>query len=477
MTEQWQPIDGPKPVDPTVTGPPPMARRQRKALVLAVTCAVVSTAGLAASTLIKSPREVAATTRAPQPSLVTATVERRVLASTVVSRGIVAAATQVQAAPLSSTQGATTQIVTAVRTKVGKRVKAGEVLLEVSGRPLVVLTGPVPAYRDLKPADKGRDVAALQEALGSLGHYRGGDRDGSFGPATKRAVLRLYAAIGYDAPDTGGPGGSRDREALASAETAVEEARRQVTAMRRRIAAGATAGRAEEPLTEQVTYLIQSRERAERSYSDLVSRTGPMLPMAEVIFVPGLPAQVSQLAAKLGQQVQAPLVTLAVGELTVLAKLTPEVAKLVKPAMSAQIVAEALGTEVTAAVASVGTVTTEDVAGPVGSEAAGNAKAAPATGPPYAPVTVRPRKALPPAWAGQDVRVTISAAQTAGPMLVVPLSAVSSGADGRTTVARLGDNQQVSRVEVVAGASGDGFVAVNVANDALAEGDLVVIGG
>ncbi len=71
--------------------------------------------------------------------------------------------------------------------------------------------------------------------------------------------------------------------------------------------------------------------------------------------------------------------------------------------------------------------------------------------------------------------MTVTSAQTASPVLVVPLSAVSAGADGRTTVSVLGTNDQVSRVEIRAGVSGDGFVEITPIGGELSEGDRVVV--
>ncbi|MGH3417583.1 MAG: hypothetical protein ACRDSS_14025, partial [Actinocrinis sp.] len=134
-----------------ITGREPARRpagpgHSRRALLwTAVGAALVSTGGLAASTLVKSPAQQAAETGPPAASVLTAAVENRVLKNTVVARGTVEAARQVQVTPSGSTQGSATQVVTAVRTKSGARVEPGAVLLEVSGRPLIALPGAVPA--------------------------------------------------------------------------------------------------------------------------------------------------------------------------------------------------------------------------------------------------------------------------------------------------------------------------------------------
>jgi hypothetical protein len=60
-------------------------------------------------------------------------------------------------------------VVSAVSGRVGERVLPGEVLVEVSDRPLFVLAGEVPAFRDMVQGDSGQNIAELQAALSGLG--------------------------------------------------------------------------------------------------------------------------------------------------------------------------------------------------------------------------------------------------------------------------------------------------------------------
>lgn len=50
-------------------------------------------------------------------------------------------------------------------------------LLEVTGRPVTVLEGVLPMWRDFEPGIEGPDVLQLQEALARLGRYRGGPNE------------------------------------------------------------------------------------------------------------------------------------------------------------------------------------------------------------------------------------------------------------------------------------------------------------
>ncbi|MDP9795139.1 peptidoglycan hydrolase-like protein with peptidoglycan-binding domain [Catenuloplanes nepalensis] len=446
-------------------GPTPIARRRRLTLALAAVCAVLSTAGLLASTLVKSPQQLLADSSPPPPTQLTAAVEKRVLTSTVVARGTVEASARLEITPTAA-EGAGTLVLTAARVEAGAEVKAGQVLLAVSGRPLIVLKGAVPAYRDLKPGDTGADVTQLQKALRDLRHYQGGDTDGTFGGATKDAVRGLYQQAGYDVPDTGGPGGRTDRPALTEAAAAVDAAHAEVSAMRRRIKDGPASAPGEAPLTEQLARLEDRLADAVAAEADLIATTGPMVPLDEVAFVPEVPARVSTFTARVGDQVEAPLIVLSSGALRVAVRLRPEQAGLIRADQAAALRADSLGQDADATVTSVGELTTDPA--PAEGEA-GNAAG------PYHPVLVTPKKPLPAQWAGQDVRVTITAAQTDGEVLVVPLSAVSAGADGRTTVSTVDATGAVTRVEVRAGASGDGFVAVSPAGGELAAGDRVVV--
>ncbi|MET8257742.1 peptidoglycan-binding protein [Micromonospora sp. NPDC005205] len=445
----------------------PLVRRQHIALVVAIACALLATGGMVASFFIKSPQQQLAESGPPQASLITAEVTKRVLESTLVTRGMVAAGTNIEVTPVVEDAGA--QVVTAVRVKVGDEVESGAVLVAVSARPLIVLPGALPGYRDLKPASEGTDVKQLQAALASLGYSTRGDKAGYFGPKTKAAVRKLYGKVGYDAADTGGPGGKGDKAALKSAAEAVTAAQEAVDAVQRRINANERVGAAEKPLARQLRDLKRALADAKQARSDLVASTGTMLPLSEFVFVPSLPARVTAFSAKVGDAVVAPLVTLSAGRLAVQVKLRQDQAGLLRPGMPVQLGAETLGKNAAGAVASIGEVTTDS-----GQTESGTDDPA-TTGTPYVPLSITPDDTLPAEWAGLDVRVTITAARTDTEVLVVPLSGVSAGADGRTTVSVVDPEGSVTRVEVRAGVSGDGFVEVTPISGTLAEGAQVVV--
>ncbi len=144
---------------------------------------------------IQSPDQAASRAEAPEPSWITASVERRVLAQTVISRGDVRPEVAINVGPPSSIDG--DPVVTGISVATGDEVGEGTRLVEVSGRPVIVLQGDVPVYRSLKPGMAGADVAQLQAALTRLGCDTAADA-GSYGEATKACVAKLYNDAGYD---------------------------------------------------------------------------------------------------------------------------------------------------------------------------------------------------------------------------------------------------------------------------------------
>ena len=469
-----------------------LATRKRAFVAVALGAALMSAGGLAAATLVKSPAQAAAESKAPKPSILTAAVEKRVLTDALVTRGTASATTQIQVTPVAATaEGVAAQLVSALHTSVGKTVEAGDVLLDISGRPLIALHGTVPAFRDLKPNDDGDDVSELQQALADLGYSSSGDRKGHFGDATKDAVKRFYTHLGYDVPTTGGPNDDGDRDKLLGAQNAVDTAQHALDDFDRvqaalRVQATATptptataTDNGQVPASVQRDRLKKTLDQAKNAQALLFATTGTMFPLSEAVFVPAFPAQVTQLPVKIGDKVTGPVLTLSAGQLGVTAHVTPDQGRLLKPGMKVDIIAEALGKEATGSVSSVGAVTTDTTPpGTLQAGGSGGAVQPGAAGPSYVPVVISPSTALDAqTWSGQDVRVTITSAATSGPVLVVPLSAISAGADGKTTVSKLGaDGQTVTRVEVRAGISGAGFVEIGpVAVGSIVEGDRVVV--
>ncbi|GAA1957173.1 peptidoglycan-binding protein [Catenulispora subtropica] len=291
-------------------------------------------------------------------------------------------------------------------------------------------------YRDLKPGAVGGDVAQLQNALSALGYSSGPDTPGQFGTGTKAAVTAFYNRLGYPVPTTGGSDDAGGKTA-------------------------AIAG-------------------------------GPMVPAAEIVFAPTFPLHVEAFNGALGSTVAAPLLTVNSGSLMISSVLQPGQNAMVKPGMKVQLLAEGLdGQTATGTVTTVGTYnagTQQSGAVPPAQGSAPSNGTVPASSgdggrqpqvrlTPGYPMTVTPDGPLPDGWSGQDVRVTIVNAATSAAVLAVPVSAISTGADGQSSVTVVGVGQSRRRVPVTAGASADGNVEVTPTQpDALREGDTVVIG-
>jgi hypothetical protein len=145
---------------------------------------------------IQSPAEMAARTAAPEPSAILVPVESRVLSSDVVTRGTVrfGLPQPISIAP-STVKGGIGLISSLPRPNTG--FGEGEVILSASGRPVFVLRGETPAFRDMAPGTSGGDVRQLEEALARLG-FDPGIVDGNYDQKTSAAVERLYQKAGWD---------------------------------------------------------------------------------------------------------------------------------------------------------------------------------------------------------------------------------------------------------------------------------------
>ncbi|GAA5766385.1 hypothetical protein Aros01_02884 [Streptosporangium roseum] len=164
---------------------------------------MIAGAGWAVGSRLRSPADEASARRPPKPSLVTAPVELRRLTSTVTVSG-----TLTYGSPLPVTlagtvggaggnggaggAGGTPQRVTTAP-KPGP-IRAGQVLMQVNGRPVFAMEGKKPMYRPLVPGTEGDDVKQFQRALRVK-------VTGVFDAATVAAVKRWYAKRGYKAQE------------------------------------------------------------------------------------------------------------------------------------------------------------------------------------------------------------------------------------------------------------------------------------
>lgn len=159
---------------------------------------------------IQSPAEVAARTAPPEPSAILVPVESRVLSSDVVTRGTVrfGLPQPISIAP-STVKGGAGLISSLPRPNT--QFKEGDVIMSASGRPVFVLRGAAPAFRDMSPGTSGGDVQQFEEALARLG-FDPGPVDGNYDQKTSLAVERMYQKAGWDAF-----GPTRDQRAAVAA--------------------------------------------------------------------------------------------------------------------------------------------------------------------------------------------------------------------------------------------------------------------
>jgi hypothetical protein len=163
---------------------------------LLVIVVVAALAGWLAGTLIRSPAEVAARRASPEPSPILIPAEERVLSSDVVTRGTGRFGSP-QILSLTPTQlKGGRQLVTSLP-GVGMKLAEGDVAVEVSGRPVFLLRGSIPSYRDLGPGIVGEDVRQLEAALERIG-FDPGPVDGTFDGGTEAALAGLYARAGSE---------------------------------------------------------------------------------------------------------------------------------------------------------------------------------------------------------------------------------------------------------------------------------------
>ncbi|MGQ0849740.1 MAG: peptidoglycan-binding protein [Actinomycetota bacterium] len=151
--------------------------------------------GWVAGSQIVSPAEAAARTAAPEPSPILVPAEDRILSADVVTRGTARFGSP-QTLRIAPTALKRDLGVIARVPLIGTELKEGDVIATASGRPLFLLTGEQPVYRDLGPGLVGEDVRQLQESLNRLGFYEG-QIDGIYADETEAAVAAWYEAAGF----------------------------------------------------------------------------------------------------------------------------------------------------------------------------------------------------------------------------------------------------------------------------------------
>ncbi|MEV4548408.1 peptidoglycan-binding protein [Nonomuraea wenchangensis] len=230
------------------------------------------------------------------------------------------------------------------------------------------------------------------------------------------------------------------KEAVVTAEQALRQARQLSPARTKVAGARADVAAAEEMLAEYA-----------RTY-------GVSIPPGELVFLPKLPARVQKVAVKPGRPVEGEVATVTSSAFAVTGSVEAAEAELLRPGMKATVELDS-GRTYQARLSAVG----EQAGRPGGEEPPEGSQA----------VLLSPtgRAGL---RAGVAVTVRVTVGATEDPVLVVPVAAVITSADGRARVRVEYATDRTRDVEVRTGLTADGNVEVG---GALKEGDRVVVSG
>lgn len=471
--------------------------RKRFSTIFLVLALMVLTAGASwvAGSTIKSPAEVAAQTAPPKASPILVPVEERVLTSDVVTRGTARFGLPQLISIAPSFLKANPGVITTLPVR-NTQLNEGDVTLTASGRPVFILQGEVPAYRDLNSGVSGDDVSQLEAGLKRLG-FDPGSVDGTYDEQTSTAVANWYTSAGFE------PFGAtadevaniraleqeltialKDKlaadDAAAAAPLAVAAARAKadyaVAVERANAATNLAVAQAAVEAAQlagevEIQAALDAQKAAEREakrLSDLAvqlaadldiaqRRAGVKVPVDELVFVPALPVRIEEVQVASGDAVSGPILTATSNQLVIDSSLRLDEAPLVKPGMAVAIDEPDLGIKAAGVVSKVA-----DTPGTSGADGFHV----------YLEVQVNETHR---SLEGVSLRLTIPIESTGGAVTAVPISALSLAADGTSRV-QVDNNGSLDFIVVEPGLSADGFVEVTPVDGTIAPGRLVVIG-
>ncbi|GAA1818062.1 hypothetical protein [Nesterenkonia flava] len=482
-TEPFDDVEMVDDLDTTVPDHVRPPRANRTIVIVAVTAILSLLAGIGLSQLVISPAQRAAETEPPGPGLITVPVEERELATDLTLRGDALYDDPVAVSLDGSSETGAPAVVTGQVPEVGDEIHPGDVLIEITGRPVIVLEGELPAYRSLKVGSSGPDVTQLRSALLDLGYAAGHTASDQFDYDLSTAIDALYTSAGYSspAPEEGA------REALKVARDGLRAAQQELTLAQSELTRASNgAGQDEEDgWTPDLSFETASRDsaavavdEAQRAVDQAWLETITPLPVAEILYVDSLPRRVDSVFVARGDTVAGEALTISGAELQILTSVSSADAELLEEGMDALL---SVGDEeITAVVEEIRTPSRRSGAddGGEGTDGPGSGGAARSD---RREVVLLPgdiseeqRAAL----VGSNVRVSIPMESTGGAVLAVPVAAITAGPGGesRVEVARgkPGQDQETELITVETGLTAEGFVEVR--GDGLSAGDLVVVG-
>lgn len=512
--------------------PKPWQGKRLVALIAAVAVASLL-AGIGIMQFIVSPAELAARTAPPKAGLITVPIEKRKIENAIVTRADIGYAGSVEA---TIEGGGDRAIVTGRVPKVGSVLKTKSIALEVAGRPVIVLPGDLPAYRDLSVGLAGPDVVQLKAALSGLGYSVDGGN--AYTAATAQAVQALYSDIGYPAPtaasggdEGGGDDGARDveaaQEAVADAQDALDQARASLAAAgqprtgsevveaqnavrsaKRDLKAAQRKGASQREIknledevrlaevrlaearapesTADLSSEVRAAERtlrdAQRTLADLQEAALPGFPSSEVLYLAGLPRRVDEVNVKRGDQLSGSALVVSGNTLTLTATVSKQDAALLEEGVQATFTPPG-GEDFKATVKKISREKAKTQDDGEGEEGDGSEEGAGSSDPSKLTVTLEPQKLTSEQveeLRGTNVRLRIGISATKGEVLAVPLAAITAGSGGESRVevveGRDAKPDDAEVVEVETGLAAEGYVEIKSDDPRIQEGAYVVVG-
>lgn len=487
--------------------------------VLALVIVVAAGSWIAGSS-IQSPAEIAASTAPPTPSPILIPVEERTLSSVIVTRGTARFGAPQTISLVPSILKPDVGVITTLPARAAQLTE-GEQLLTSSGRPVFILQGTIPTFRDLGPGVNGDDVRQLEAALVRMGFDPGPADDGIYDQQTGTAIASWYTAAGWEpfAPPAEQLASVRalekelavaraDKEAaddaVIAAQLTIEVARANaesntkvanaevltLTAARDQLTANPSATNEEiaranadleaaqaalravqlegELAIQDATNAQTAAERDVRLAQSLIfelstdldqlrSKTGTQIPADEIVFVPNLPVRIEQIEVSIGDAASGPILTVTNNQLAIDSSLTLNEAPLVQVGMPVTIDEPQKGIEATGRVARIAEAPGTD--GVDGFHI-------------YFETSVDETTTT---LEGFSLRLTIPVQSTGGAVMAVPVSALSLTTDGSQQV-QLYENGAIRLVQIEAGLAADGYVEITPVNGTISPGQMVLVG-
>ncbi|MCA0250779.1 MAG: hypothetical protein LCH76_00530 [Actinobacteria bacterium] len=518
-TVELGPEPEPTPPSGRVKGLGRVFRGNRAVWITALVAAICLVGGLLVGRFVLSPADAAARASAPNPGYITVAVEYGELSNDVTLRGQVGYADAVEV-KLAASELADASVATGHVPDVGDELDAGDIALEIAGRPVFVLPGQLPAYRTLRMGMSGPDVSQLKKALNAL-DIKAGKGD-TFDETLAEAIRQLYTDSGYTAAvDADAAAGVRAaRESVRQADEGITAARKalrdagapssavkkqwnnQVNAANREVTVAKKAWDAARDAEPADPVAIASAKAAWENAKDNVAlvkaqrkealkkpdtsdqkaalkaaeqrRTDagkeltkakkaalPFLPAAEVLYLTELPRRVDQVLIERGGVISGPVMSVSGATVELSGSAANSDAKLLTIGDEAFFELPD-GTEHRAVIS----------------------KIEPDPGGGRATITFAPdplETEMIQQIQGSNVRVKVAVGATEGKVLSVPFAALTAGPGGESRVEVVeGDprdeNATTRLVVVTPGLAAGGYVEVTPTEGQLKEGDLVVVG-